>query len=224
MVLTSARVVKLRQRMVDRQLKSRGIKDERVLQAFLKVPREKFIEEALSERAYEDYPLPIGEGQTISQPYIVALMTELLQIKERDRILEIGTGSGYQTAILAELGDKVFSIERISSLARKAKAALERLNYSNITLRVGDGSYGWPEFAPFDKIIVTAGTPSVPEPLLSQLKEGGRLVAPVGDTFSQVLQVVEIKEGKRFFSESCECRFVPLIGKYGWPEGNNGKS
>ena len=206
----------LREEMVKTQIISRGIKDVRVIEAFLKVPRHKFIPERNIQEAYEDHPLPIGEGQTISQPYMVALMTECLKLKGEEKVLEIGTGSGYQTAILAELAREVYSIERIPSLAEKAKIVLEELGYKNVKIKIGDGTLGWEEYSPYEGIIVTAGSPEIPPPLISQLKENGRLVIPLGDSFSQVLTVVEKVEGKIKQEEICGCIFVPLVGKYGW--------
>jgi protein-L-isoaspartate(D-aspartate) O-methyltransferase len=205
--------------MVDRQLAARGISDPRVLAAMRKVPRHRFIPESLWDQAYNDYPLPIGEEQTISQPYIVALMTEALELQETDRVLEIGTGSGYQAAILAELVAQVFSIDRMASLTAQAQEVLDSLGYKNIHLRVGDGTLGWPEESPFEGIIVTAGAPQVPRPLVEQLALGGRLVIPVGDQFSQTLTVVrKTKEGVKYEYHG-GCRFVRLIGQHGWQEG-----
>src|ERR1700752_4908093 len=169
-----------RERMVEGQLARRGIPDERLLAAMRRVPRELFVDEALRDRAYGDHPLPIGEEQTISQPYIVGLMTSLLELTGREKILEVGTGSGYQTAVLAELARRVCSIERLPRLAEKARATLEAMGYDNVWVRVGNGTLGWPDQAPFDRIIVTAGGPSIPPPLIQQLAEGGRLVVPVG--------------------------------------------
>jgi protein-L-isoaspartate(D-aspartate) O-methyltransferase len=207
----------LRERMIRDQLLSRGIKDEKILDAFRKVSRHRFVDPALRQDAYSDFPLSIGNGQTISQPYIVALMVQLLEIKRSDNVLEIGTGSGYETAILAELADKVFSIERIDILANKARRVLEELGYKGIIIKVGDGTLGWQEFAPFDKIVVTASAEKVPAPLLEQIKEGGRLVIPVGPRFTQTLMLLE-KTGKGYITEKgiCGCTFVPLIGRYGW--------
>ena len=207
-----------RERMVSEQLVKRGIKDPRVLAAMRKIPRHLFVDEALAARAYGDYPLPIGEKQTISQPYMVALMTEALAPGPKDRILEIGTGSGYQTAVLAELCSKVFSIERIKSIAEKAEKTLESLGYSNFLIRVGDGSGGWKEEAPFEGILVTAGAPDVPRVLEQQLTERGRLVIPVGDEFSQSLIKI-VREGDEFSqSNLAGCVFVRLIGNYGWKD------
>ncbi len=202
--------------MVEHQLVSRGIRSPRVLDAMRSVSRHVFVEEALQDGAYDDCPIPIGEGQTISQPYMVALMTELLDINEESVVLEIGTGSGYQAAILAELAKQVYTIERIAKLAEKARMVLEQLNYQNIQIQVGDGTLGWNEHAPYNGIIVTAGAPSVPEALIDQLAENGKLVIPVGDRFSQILQVIT-KQGNRVdTTTSCHCVFVKLIGKDGW--------
>ncbi len=207
-----------RQRMVENQIKARGIKDERVLKAMLKVPRHLFVEEALRDQAYGDFPLPIGEGQTISQPYIVALMTEALELKGNERVLEIGTGSGYQTAILAELALWVYTIEKYPKILERAKKILTKLGYKNITFRLGDGSLGWPEAAPFDAIIVTAAAPKIPQPFIDQLAEGGRIVIPVGDEFSQVL-MKGIKKGGILHTQTIEAvRFVKLVGAYGFKE------
>ena len=202
--------------MVEEQIVSRGIKDSRVIAAMKKVPRHLFVEEALQSQAYSDHPLPIGEKQTISQPYMVALMTEALQLKEKEKVLEIGAGSGYQTAVLAELAEKVFSIERIRSLAIKARQLLYELGYFNVEIKIFDGTHGWMEEAPFDAIIVTAGAPDIPQPLLDQLAIDGRLVIPVGDAYAQdLMRVTKTKE--RIKKEDLGgCRFVKLIGRYGW--------
>jgi protein-L-isoaspartate(D-aspartate) O-methyltransferase len=206
---------KARLKMVEEQIVSRGIKDPRVIAAMKKVPRHLFVEEALQSQAYSDHPLPIGEKQTISQPYMVALMTEALQL-EKEKVLEIGAGSGYQTAILAELAEKVFSIERIRSLAIKARQLLYELGYFNVEIKIFDGTHGWMEEAPFDAIIVTAGAPDIPQPLLDQLAIDGRLVIPVGDAYAQdLMRVTKTKEGIKK-EELGGCRFVKLIGKYGW--------
>jgi len=205
-----------RQRMVDKQIAARGVTDPRVLAAVRKVPRHRFIPAHLWDQAYGDYPLPIGEDQTISQPYIVALMTEMLELKPTDRVLEVGTGSGYQAAILAELAARVYTIDRVAVLLSRAEQTLTAMGYTNITTRVGDGTLGWPEEMPFDAIIVTAGAPEVPRPLTEQLAAGGRLVIPVGDTWSQTLtRVRKTAEGLKFEYHG-GCRFVRLIGKYGW--------
>jgi protein-L-isoaspartate(D-aspartate) O-methyltransferase len=205
-----------RLRMVDDQLARRGIKDERVLAAMRRVPRHRFVEEAFRERAYGDHPLPIGQEQTISQPYIVALMTALLELTGREKVLEIGTGSGYQTAVLAELARRVCSIERIPALAARARAALEALGYANVWVRVGNGTLGWPDEAPFDRILVAAGGPSVPPPLFEQLAEGGRMVLPLGDQAGQTLTLVESVGGQMRTRPCGDCHFVPLVGKYAW--------
>lgn len=209
---------KARKQMVDEQLRARGISDERVLEAMLKVPRHLFVEESLRPRAYGDYPLPIGEDQTISQPYIVALMTEALQLRGTEKILEIGTGSGYQTAILAELCKDVCSIERFSSLATNAMELLKRLGYTNIKIKIGDGTLGWPEEAPFDGIIVTAGSPDIPKPLVEQLKVDGIIVIPVGGKFSQTLYAVRKTSKGLDYRDLGDVRFVRLIGQFGWQE------
>ncbi len=205
-----------RLRMVEEQLVRRRVTDARVLDALRKVPRHLFVEEALRDRAYGDHPLPIGEEQTISQPYIVALMTQLLELSERDKVLEIGTGSGYQTAVLAELARRVCSIERLPRLAERARALLEQLGYANVWVRVGSGTLGWPDEAPFNRILVTAGGPSVPPPLFQQLAEGGRLVLPLGDPVNQTLTLVEKVRGEMKTQEHGECKFVKLVGKYAW--------
>jgi protein-L-isoaspartate(D-aspartate) O-methyltransferase len=205
-----------RARMVDEQLAARGITDAGVLAAMRKVPRHLFVDEALRERAYGDHALPIGEEQTISQPYIVALMTSLLALSGREKVLEVGTGSGYQTAILAEVARRVCSIERLPRLAQRARAVLEGLGYANVWVRVGSGTVGWPDEAPFDRIIVTAGGPAVPPPLFEQLAAGGRMVLPLGDTESQTLTVVENVGGAMKRTPHGECKFVRLVGKYAW--------
>ncbi|MBN2283221.1 MAG: protein-L-isoaspartate(D-aspartate) O-methyltransferase [Deltaproteobacteria bacterium] len=213
------RYAKRRLRMVDAQLRSRGIRDKRVLEAMGKIPRHLFVDEGFLERAYSDNPLPIGEHQTISQPFMVALMTEALELKGWEKILEIGTGSGYQTAILAELADRVCSIERIAPLASRARKVLDTLQYHNVLIRVGDGTYGWSEEAPFDGIIVTAGAPDVPVTLKKQLTVGGKLVIPVGDRHIQsLLRVTRLSEdmSDTRTEDLGGCRFVDLIGEHGW--------
>jgi len=205
-----------REKMVEEQLVRRGITSERVLGAMRRIPRHRFVEEGLQHRAYGDYPLPIGEEQTISQPYIVALMTSLLELTGREKVLEIGTGSGYQTAVLAELSRRVCSVERLPRLAERARRLLETLGYANIWIRVGNGALGWSDEAPFDRILVAAAGPSVPPPLIDQLGEGGRLVAPVGDAESQALTLVERRAGEVRTRALGDCRFVPLVGKYAW--------
>lgn len=205
-----------RARMVEEQLVGRGITDARVLAAMARVERHRFVDEALQDRAYDDKPLPIGARQTISQPFMVGLMTQVLELRGAERVLEIGTGCGYQTAILAELTANVFSIERISSLAIGARQLLDQLGYYNAAIRVGDGTLGWSDEAPFDVVLVTAGTPQVPRPLISQLGEGGRLVFPIGEEELQTLVRIR-KEGARLREEYFgDCRFVKLVGRYGW--------
>jgi len=200
-----------RQRMVEQQLKFRGIKDERVLATMAKVPREEFIPLDARPDAYEDGPLPIGYDQTISQPYIVAFMTEQLRPKPSDRVLEIGSGSGYQAAILAELVAEVYTVEIVEPLAKSAEATLQRLGYKNVHLKVGDGYKGWPEAAPFDAIIVTCAPENVPQPLVDQLKDGGRMVIPVGERFAQQLYLLEKKNGQLKESVTLPVRFVPML-------------
>ncbi|HET6460843.1 MAG TPA: protein-L-isoaspartate(D-aspartate) O-methyltransferase [Syntrophales bacterium] len=213
------RYVKQRKRMVESQIRARGIRDARVLAAMEKVPRHLFVNEALRDQAYNDSPLPIDGGQTISQPYIVALMTEAMELTGKDKVLEIGTGSGYQTAILAELAEHVFSIDRVASLASAARRLLESLNYYNVAIRVGDGTYGWREEAPFDAIIVTAGAPNIPRTFVEQISIGGRLVIPVGGRHSQALiKITRLAEDPSDVKKEDlgGCRFVNLIGEYGW--------
>ncbi len=202
--------------MVEEQIAARGIKDARVIAAMKKVPRHLFIEEALQSQAYNDHPLPIGEKQTISQPYMVALMTEAMELKGKERVLEIGAGSGYQTAILAELAQEVFSVERIRSLAIRARKLLYELGYFNVEIKIFDGTYGWAEKGPFDAIIVTAGSPDIPQPFYDQLSMGGRLVIPVGDAHVQDLFRITKTEGGMKKEDLGGCRFVKLIGRYGW--------
>jgi protein-L-isoaspartate(D-aspartate) O-methyltransferase len=211
-----------RQQMVERQLKGRGIRDHRVLEAMNRVPRHFFVDEALAHAAYGDGPLPIGEQQTISQPYIVAQMTEALELTGREHVLEVGTGSGYQAAVLAELGYRVYTIERHRSLQARARQILDRIGYRNILFKLGDGTAGWPEQAPFEAIIVTAGGPRVPEPLLEQLAPGGRLVVPTGATReSQILlKVTKSEQGRVTQTTLSGCRFVDLVGEHGWPKEN----
>jgi protein-L-isoaspartate(D-aspartate) O-methyltransferase len=207
-----------RRKMVEEQLVERGVKNLSVLEAMSRVPRHLFAQDSLQHRAYGDTPLPIGENQTISQPYIVGAMTEALALKGQERVLEIGTGSGYQTAIIAELCRQVFTIERLNNLSRKAQNILESLNYMNIVFKMFDGTYGWPDQAPFDAILITASAPEIPDSLVKQLGDGGRLVAPIGGTDKQKL-VVLTKKGDRVSRRDLgHCKFVPLIGKYGWPQ------
>jgi protein-L-isoaspartate(D-aspartate) O-methyltransferase len=200
-----------RQQMIEQQLKPRGINDERVLAAMARVPREEFVPADERGDAYEDGPLPIGYDQTISQPYIVAFMTEQLRLKPSDRLLEIGSGSGYQAAVLAELVADTYTIEIIEPLAKTAEATLQRLGYKNVHLKVGDGYQGWQEEAPFDAIIVTCAPENVPQPLMDQLKEGGRMVIPVGERFAQQLYLLEKKNGKLKESATLPVRFVPML-------------
>lgn len=202
----------LREKMVETQIKARGVKDPRVLSALLKVERHLFVPKEFHSSAYSDQPLPIGEGQTISQPYIVALMTELLELKGDEKVLEIGTGSGYQAAILAELAKEVYSIEIVESLATSAKKLLQELGYQNIQVKVGDGYLGWPEVAPFDAIIVTCAPDHIPKPLIEQLKEGGRMVVPVG-TYSQELKKIVKRSGKIETTDILPVLFVPMTGE-----------
>jgi protein-L-isoaspartate(D-aspartate) O-methyltransferase len=204
--------------MVQEQLIARGIQDRRLIQAMRRVPRHLFIDPGLINRAYDDSALPIGEKQTLSQPYMAGKMTEALRLTGKEKVLEIGTGSGYQTALLAELCFNVFSVEKIRVLSRKARELLDRLEYHNIALHVGDGTLGWSEHAPYDSIIVAASAPDVPRPLIEQLSVGGKLVIPVGDDVSQVLKLVE-RERFGFHQEDIgECRFVKLWGKFGWQD------
>ncbi len=202
--------------MVEQDLRARGIRDPRVLEAFLKVPRERFVPARERVHAYADRPLSIGFGQTISQPYMVAIMLEALKLSGRDRVLEIGTGSGYQTALLAELAREVYTVDIIPELVDQARWVLKDLGYRNIRFRVGDGGEGWPEHAPYDRILVSAAMPEVPPPLLEQLADGGILVGPVGDLMEQDLLRIR-REGTRIIRESLgRCAFVPLRGKWGF--------
>lgn len=205
-----------RQVMVVVQLRERGIRDPRVLQVMERVPRHEFVSPDRMADAYGDFPLPIGEDQTISQPYIVAAMLEALALREEDTVLEIGTGSGYQTAVLCELCRNVYSVERYSSLRQQAEATLKRLGYTNFELRTGDGSAGWPEAAPFDGIVVSAAVPRVPVTLFDQLREGGRLILPVGSQISQELLLVRKQSGVAMTTHLDGCRFVPLVGSGGF--------
>jgi len=209
---------KLREVMVFNQILNRGIDSPDILEAFSNVPRHFFVPESQKQFAYEDCPLPIGEEQTISQPYIVALMTKALDIKPGMSVLEVGTGSGWQTAILSFLGAKVYSVERINVLAQRAEQALNSLG-EKVEIKVGDGTKGWPEYAPYDRIIVTAAAPYTPEPLIQQLKVGGKIVVPVGQRFQQELTVMtKIADDKTKEEKICGCMFVPLIGEYGYKE------
>ena len=205
-----------RQKMVESQLRARDVRDARVLEAIRRVPRHQFVEEALRARAYLDKALPIGEKQTISQPYMVAAMSEALELEGRERVLEIGTGSGYQTAVLSELAESVFSVERIASFVPLARQRLEALGRYNVLIKVGDGTIGWSEHAPYDAILVTAAAPRIPRPLIEQLKVGGRLVLPIGAEESQAL--IRIRRDEAGVREEAlgECRFVKLVGRHGW--------
>ena len=205
-----------RERMVEEQLIPRGIHDPATLEAMRTVPRHIFVDDAMYSCAYGDHPLPIGSGQTISQPYIVALMTQALGLTGNERVLEIGTGSGYQAAILSRICQKVYTIERIDSLLVRARKIFDRLHYHNIVSRIDDGTEGWPSEAPFEGIIVTAGGPKIPEPLLDQLSDPGRMVIPVGDQYVQELQLAEKKEGALSIRTIEQVRFVNLIGQHGW--------
>jgi protein-L-isoaspartate(D-aspartate) O-methyltransferase len=207
-----------RERMIKSQLIPRGIADENVLRAMGTVQRHLFVEEALVGEAYNDHPLPIGHKQTISQPYIVALMTEALELTGKEKVLEIGTGSGYQTAVLAELSEKVYSVERIAPLLERSKSLLESLGYRNIFFKAYDGTLGWEDFSPFDAIMVTAGAPNVPDPLRKQLADGGRMILPIGNRYSQdLIKVTRMKD--RFVEKNLGgCRFVDLIGEHGWKD------
>lgn len=209
---------KARLKMVEEQIISRGIEDPNLIAAMKKVPRHLFVEEALQSQAYSDHPLPIGEKQTISQPYMVALMTDALQLTRKEKVLEIGTGSGYQTAILAEIAQKVFSVERIRPLAIKARKLLYEMGYFNVEIKIFDGTFGWVEEAPFDAIMVTAGAPDIPQPLVDQLAMGGRLVIPLGDpSIQDLIRIIKTEEGMKR-EDLGGCRFVKLIGRYGWDE------
>lgn len=206
-----------RKRMIESQIVARGINDSRLIDAMMKIPRHIFVEEAMAAQAYSDSALPIGEKQTISQPYMVALMTEMLHLTGTEKVLEIGTGSGYQTAILARLAARVYTIERIRSLALKARKALDSLGFLNINLRIEDGTCGWEAEAPFDAIVVTAGAPDVPRQLIDQLDIGGRVVIPIGNQSEQLLvRFTKGADGSVTREDSVTCRFVKLIGQFGW--------
>jgi protein-L-isoaspartate(D-aspartate) O-methyltransferase len=209
----------LRHKMIEEQIKRRGVKDPATLKAMNLVPRHEFVPSLLKDSAYDDTPLPIGLGQTISQPYIVALMTQSAELKPEESVLEIGTGSGYAAAVLSRIVNQVFTVERIEDLTKRAKSRYQELGYHNIEVKSGDGTLGWKEKGPFDAIIVTAGAPIIPKSLVEQLKPGGRLIIPVGDTFSQkLLRIRKGKDGK-ITEETVEyVRFVPLIGEEGWKQ------
>ena len=211
-----ARFTRERERMVEEQVIARGVTDPRVIEVMRRLPRHVFVDEALRDRAYGDHPLPIGEGQTISQPFIVGRMSDLLRLSGREKVLEVGTGCGYQAAVLAELAGRVCTMERIPRLASRARETLEALGFQNVWVRAGNGTLGWPDQAPFDRILVAAGGPVVPPPLFEQLAEGGRMVIPVGEVANQTLQVVEKVQGTMRVTPDAECVFVKLVGKYAW--------
>jgi protein-L-isoaspartate(D-aspartate) O-methyltransferase len=212
----SLKFEKLRDEMIRTQIEGMGIKDPKVLDALRSVPRHLFVSEALMDQAYGDHPLPIGEQQTISQPFIVAEMTQALRLKKDDRVLEIGTGSGYQAAVLSKIVFRVYTIERIYSLFVKARKLFDQLRYYNIVTKYSDGTAGWPDESPFDAIMVTAGAPEIPQVLVNQLAVGGRMVIPVGDRHSQELIRIE-KDKNQIYQENLGgCRFVKLVGEYGW--------
>lgn len=209
---------KMRKRMVERQIAARGVTSERVLAAMRKVPRERFLPEGQSAFAYDDSPMPIGSGQTISQPYIVAYMVEALELEGGEKVLEVGTGSGYAAAILAEIAAEVYTIERIQELASRARTVLDELGYENVHVLDSDGTLGWPEHAPFDGIVVAAAAPEVPEVLKQQLRTGGRLVIPVGESrwYQSLIRVTRVAENEFHTEDLMAVRFVPLIGEAGW--------
>lgn len=210
------RYAEARRWMVDSQIRRRGITDERILRAMGAVPRHEFVPPPFLHQAYDDEPLPIGRGQTISQPYIIAAMIAALGLTGSERLLEIGTGCGYQAAVLSLLAREVYTVECLPELAQPAADRLERLGFTNVHVRCGDGTLGWPEYAPYEAIILAAAAPRIPEPLLQQLAEGGHLVAPIGNDFDQEVQLVSKREGKYATQHGGPCRFVPLVGKYGW--------
>lgn len=216
MLKESMKFERQRQEMVDKQIEARGVTDPKVLLAMRRVPRHLFVSEALMDQAYGDFPLPIGDQQTISQPYIVAEMTQALQLSTEDRVLEIGTGSGYQAAILAEIVYRVYTVERLHSLYKKARRLFDELRYYNIVTRYSDGTSGWSDESPFDAIIVTAGAPQIPQTLVNQLAEGGRMIIPVGDHYSQELIKITKDEKGVHQTNLGGCRFVKLMGEHGW--------
>lgn len=212
-----------RRRMVERHIQGRGITDPLVIEAMCQVPRHLFVEEALQGQAYSDYPLPIGEKQTISQPFIVAFMTQSLQLRGGEKVLEIGTGSGYQAAVLARIASRVYTVERFPALARRARRILDAIGAGTVNIRLSDGTCGWEDEAPFDAIIITAGAPSIPPKYREQLAVGGRLVIPVGTLGTQMLKRV-VRVGEKEYAEEdlLDCRFVPLVGRFGWEEEKTG--
>jgi protein-L-isoaspartate(D-aspartate) O-methyltransferase len=214
---TTRELEELRREMVQEQIRERGVRSPRVLDAMLRVPRHQFVSEDMMAGAYADQPLPIGEGQTISQPFMVGTMTEALSLEGQERVLEVGTGSGYQAAVLALLAREVHSVESVEALATSAQARLVRLGYSNVQVHCSDGTLGWEEDAPYDAIVVTAAAPWIPPPLVEQLAEGGRLVIPVGPATEQELLLVRKMEGRTTSEMLHYCRFVPLLGRHGWP-------
>jgi protein-L-isoaspartate(D-aspartate) O-methyltransferase len=218
----NGRMVAQRRELVER-IRQRGIHDLQILQLFDKVPRHEFLPEAVWHRAYEDAPVPIGFGQTASQPSLQALYMQLLQIQPAHRVLEIGTGSGHQTAILANLAERVYSVERVPELSSRARASLDRMRISNVALLVGDGTIGWSRYAPYDAILVSAAAPGVPQPLLQQLVVGGRMLVPVGGLDVQRLVLVERTADGHDETEITDCTFVPLLGRFGWAEGGRGE-
>jgi protein-L-isoaspartate(D-aspartate) O-methyltransferase len=213
----SDRYVAQRRALINR-LQERGIRDMTILQAFDRVPRHLFVPQAVAFRAYEDHPIPIGFGQTASQPSLQALYMELLEIGPNDKVLEIGTGSGFQTAVLAQLADRVYSVERIRELATRAREVLDGMRMSNVAILVGDGTIGWSRYAPYDAILVAAGGPEVPQPLLEQMAEGGRMLVPVGTREAQRLVLVRRRGAHWSYEDVLDCTFVPLLGRFGWAE------
>lgn len=219
----SERYVAQRRLLIER-IREKGIRDLEILRAFDVVPRHEFLPQAVWHRAYEDAPIPIGFGQTASQPSLQALYMQLLELRSEDRVLEIGTGSGFQTAVLAQLVDHVYSVERVRELAVRAREMLEKLRISNVALLVGDGTIGWKRYAPYDAILVAAGGPEVPEPLLDQLAMGGRMLIPVGSREAQRLILVRRTPSDVVYEEVLDCKFVPLLGRFGWAESADGGS
>jgi len=219
----SDRFVSQRRGLIE-PLQAKGIRDLEILRAFDQMPRHEFLPEAVWHRAYEDSPLPIGYGQTASQPSLQALYMQVLQLKSTDKVLEVGTGSGFQTAVLAQLVDRVYSIERLRPLGIRARETLDRLRVSNVALLIGDGTIGWSRYAPYDAILVAAAAPEIPEPLLAQLAEGGRMLVPVGDREMHRLLLVRRTSTGMQYEEVVDCTFVPLLGRFGWEEGGRGEA